>query len=215
MKKILLITIALLWPSISFGAIITFGNYNSITINDSGAASPYPSIIEVSGLSDVILTDVNVTLLGLSHTASGDINIALVGPTGESVVLMANVNDGGKFGVENAFLTFDNEASSSLPEYSSIISGIYKVSQYSSSYANAIPTPLNYFTFGTDLSIFDGTDPNGTWSLYVFDDFSEDSGSIAYGWTLSLETAQVPIPGAALLLGSGLLGLVAFARKRV
>jgi hypothetical protein len=37
--------------------------------------------------------------------------------------------------------------------------------------------------------VFDGTDPNGTWSLFVFDDGAGDAGRIAGGWSLELELA--------------------------
>jgi subtilisin-like proprotein convertase family protein len=208
MKRVIFITIILLWPSISFASVITFGNYNPITINDSGAASPYPSTIEVTDLSNI--TDVNVTLIGLTHTFPDDIYIALVGPTDASVVLMSDA--GYSYSITNVILTFDNEAPSELPNGSQIVSGTYRVSQYG--YPETLPAPAPSTSFGTDLSIFDGLDPNGTWSLFVFDDASLDSGSITLGWTLNFETAQVPIPGAALLLGSGLVGLVAVSRKR-
>ena len=39
---------------------------------------------------------------------------------------------------------------------------------------------------------FVGTDPNGTWSLYVLDDFTGLSGTIAGGWSLSL-TLGLPV----------------------
>jgi hypothetical protein len=45
------------------------------------------------------------------------------------------------------------------------------------------PAPTGAATFG---SVFDGTNPNGTWSLYVFDDAAMDSGTIAGGWELDI-----------------------------
>ena len=40
------------------------------------------------------------------------------------------------------------------------------------------------------MSTFAGTDPNGTWSLYIVDDWSSDSGSLSGGWSLGLETSD-------------------------
>ena len=43
--------------------------------------------------------------------------------------------------------------------------------------------PLN-----TLLSVFNGVNPNGTWSLYVFDDLGGDIGNFNGGWTLRITT---------------------------
>src|SRR5262249_55070841 len=39
-----------------------------------------------------------------------------------------------------------------------------------------------------------GTNPNGTWSLYVFDDAGGDMGSFAGGWEIDIITDQCPTP---------------------
>ena len=46
---------------------------------------------------------------------------------------------------------------------------------------------------GSALSVFDGTDPNGTWKLYVVDDAADDTGAITGGWSLHITTAD-PAP---------------------
>ena len=55
-------------------AATNFSNPGSITITDtpssSAPASPYPSTIDVTGLTGVV-TDIKVTLTGLSHTRTG------------------------------------------------------------------------------------------------------------------------------------------------
>jgi subtilisin-like proprotein convertase family protein len=38
-----------------------------------------------------------------------------------------------------------------------------------------------------------GSDPNGTWSLYIHDDEPGDSGSAPGGWTLTLELQAAPL----------------------
>ena len=53
------------------------------------------------------------------------------------------------------------------------------------------PTPL----YGAGLSlVFNGTNPNGTWKLYVVDDQSIDSGMITGGWALTIATSVCPSP---------------------
>jgi hypothetical protein len=55
-------------------------------------ANPYPSEINVQGLSGTI-TDVNITLNGNSHGFPDDVAVQVVspGPTGRSVLLMSDV----------------------------------------------------------------------------------------------------------------------------
>jgi uncharacterized repeat protein (TIGR01451 family) len=55
--------------------------------------------------------------------------------------------------------------------------------------------------YSTNLAVFNGFSPNGLWSLFVFDDTSGNSGSIANGWTLKLATTN-SVVGAADLVTS-------------
>ena len=48
-------------------------------------------------------------------------------------------------------------------------------------------------TYGTTLSVFDGTDPNGTWKLYVLDDTEGDAGAISSGGTLKNKAPVLPL----------------------
>src|SRR5205823_7554770 len=60
----------------------TFTNPAAITIpSGPGAASPYPSTINVSGFTGSVVK-VTVTLNNISHTFPDDVDILLVGPTG-------------------------------------------------------------------------------------------------------------------------------------
>jgi subtilisin-like proprotein convertase family protein len=177
----------------------TFSNAGTITINDATAncvsqqATPYPSTIDVSGLTGTV-TDVNVTLTGFSHTSPGDVNVLLVGPGGQSTLLMAG--NGFAFSVSGADLTFDDAAAQSLGD-GQIVSGTYKPSTgtvwTSVCSEPPFPSPAPGGPYGSpSLSVFNGTDPNGTWSLYVVDDFPADVGSISGGWSLDITAGETP-----------------------
>src|SRR5262249_47054047 len=83
--------------TITLGKLATnttvFSNTANIPIPQAGSigtASPYPSLISVSGLTGPIQR-VRVTFNGLSHTQPDDLDILLVGPGGQAVMLMSDV----------------------------------------------------------------------------------------------------------------------------
>ncbi|REJ42069.1 MAG: hypothetical protein DWQ54_11760 [Microcystis flos-aquae TF09] len=163
----------------------TFTNSTPISIPQGGPSTPYPSTINVSGLSGNI-NSLKVTLTNLSHTWPDDIDVLLVGPTGTKALLMSDV--GGSSGVNNVTLTFDPTATSSLPDSGLITSGSYKATDFETGDFFNAPAPGG--PYGTDFSVFNGINPNGTWSLYVIDDAGGDAGTIAGGWSLNIGTAS-------------------------
>lgn len=160
-----------------------FANTTAISIPDHGNASPYPSVIDVAGMSGVI-GKVVIKLNGLSHTYPDDIDILLVGPGGQNVMLMSDA--GGSFSVNNVNLTFDSAVLTSLPNSSRISSGTYRPTNYEASDFFSAPAPAG--PYGSSLSVFNQTSPNGSWKLFVVDDFTRDLGSIAGGWELTITT---------------------------
>jgi subtilisin-like proprotein convertase family protein len=188
-------------PAPAGAATTTFANTASIAIADSGAASPYPSTIDVTvGSGDVVL-DVDVALTGLSHTFADDLDILLVGPGGQSVVLLSDAGcDAGSVDVD---LTFDQSAPGLVPDSLAsstppMASGTFQPTNYDtggSPCGEAVDTfapPAPAAPFGSTLDAFNGVDPAGTWSLFVSDDSAADSGSIAGGWSLTIETGVAP-----------------------
>lgn len=165
----------------SGGTTQTFASATAISIPDLGGGSPYPSVIDVAGMSGVI-SKVVVRLNGLSHTYPDDIDILLVGPGGQNVMLMSDA--GGSRDVNSADLTFDGAASTSLPNSGQISSGTYRPTNYETSDSFSAPAPAG--PFGSSLSVFNQTSPNGSWKLFVADDFKNDRGSIAGGWELTI-----------------------------
>ncbi|HWY76164.1 MAG TPA: Calx-beta domain-containing protein, partial [Verrucomicrobiae bacterium] len=156
-----------------------FFNTNSITINDSAPATPYPATIFVSGLNGQI-NKVTVTVSNLAHTSLSDVVLLLVGPTGQSEVLMNDVAF--HLTATNLNLTFDDSAINSLPASSVPTNGTYKPTVLA--VAPNFPNPAPAGPYTSRLSDFIGANPNGTWLLYVLDDVAEDSGVITSGWGL-------------------------------
>ncbi len=166
---------------------LTWTNATSITIPDAGKASLYPSTIAVSGVSGIV-NKVTVTLFGYSHNWPDDVDVLLVGPTGQKVLLMSDCGGGNaRNGVR---LFFDSDAVSSVPDNLAIAAGTYKPTNIDTTSDN-FPSPAPGAPFGSSLAAFNGLNPNGNWSLYVQDDNAIDSGSITQGWALSLTVSNL------------------------
>jgi len=161
-----------------------FSNTGAITIPNSGSGTPYPSDISVAGLIGTI-TKVSVTLTNITHTFPDEIDVLLVSPAGQKVLLMSDAGDGGN--LVNVSLTFDDAAILLLPDSSQIVSGTFKPSNYDTT-TDVFAAPAPGSPYAATLSAFNGSSPNGTWSLYVRDDAAGDSGSIANGWRLTIVT---------------------------
>ena len=157
-------------------------NPASITIPNSGVATPYPSTIAVSGLTGTV-SKVTATLAGLNHTFPGDIDVLLVGPGGQSVVLMSDV--GGTNDAVNVTVTFDDTAP---PIGTAVVNGTFRPTNSGS--GDAFPAPAPAAPHGTVLSTFNGVNPNGTWRLFVVDDAGGDLGAYTGGWSLTITTAS-------------------------
>jgi len=171
-----------------------FSNTNFISIPEGGVSAPYPSIINVSGTSGS-LTKLTVTLTNLNHAYASDIDVLLVSPTGANSILMSDV--GGSSDLTNVTLTFDATATSSLSDFDGISSGTYRPTNFDFDFDDPdffdFPAPDG--PYNADLSVFNDTEPNGEWQLYILDDFVGDSGNVAGGWSISIETEESIING--------------------
>jgi subtilisin-like proprotein convertase family protein len=154
----------------------------SIAIPDSGAGVPYPSTIAVSGLARAV-GHVSVRLR-LTHDAPDDIDAMLVGPGGQAVMLMSDV--GGAPLSSTTTLTFNDDAAAPLPD--PIVGGTFRPTNVDDGDADVFPAPAPPGAPGGALSVFNGTNPNGIWQLYVVDDEPLDAGSIS-SWTLTIADA--------------------------
>jgi uncharacterized repeat protein (TIGR01451 family) len=180
----------------TLGGEVTVENPNALTINVLGAATPYPSTLGVSGVQNVI-GKVRVTFNKLSHSFPDDIDAMLVGPHGQRVVLMSDA--GGSAALNNRTFTFD-DAAGALPNEATISPGSYHPADYNSGTepgGDVFPAPAPVGARASSLAAFNGTDPNGTWSLFVHDDAGNDGGSLG-AWSLTINTVQPVNPVADL-----------------
>lgn len=132
-----------------------------VAIPDNGTAA---STLVVSGVARVV--DVNVTL-DITHTYASDLEAYLVSPAGTRVLLFSRV---GGWGRNFTNTTLDDEASAAISGASAPFSGAFR------------PQGL--------LSVLDGQDPNGAWTLEVSDRAAWDTGTLNR-WSLSFTSQEV------------------------
>jgi subtilisin-like proprotein convertase family protein len=186
-------------------ATSSYSNTTVITIPDSGPGSLYPSPVTVAGANNGV-TDVNLTLSGLSHTCTTDLDLLLVGPQGQKALVMSDKGDCST--VTGVNLTLDDAAATPLPEGAPLTTGTYQPgdNDWGSAEPDVMPAPApdpDVPGTGSALSVFNGTNPNGVWNLYVSDQWSGDSGQLAGGWSLQISTVDTPVAPAITAPGNG------------
>ena len=174
-------------PTPACGLSYTYSNTTPIVINDLRIpdppaephipAFPYPSTIQVPDARQI--SGVSVRLFGLNHTRPDDLDFLLVGPDGKNAVILSDVGGSSPFaGVD---LTLSDLATASLPDEDLITGGFFKPTNIGGGDVFLLaPTPAG----GADLSVFNGTSTEGSWSLYTTDDQGLDVGSLAGGWEI-------------------------------
>jgi subtilisin-like proprotein convertase family protein len=147
----------------------------------SGPATRYPATINVFG-QPTNIANVIVTLAGLSHTRSADLNILLVSPSDKRIMLMSNV--GGTNGTSGATLIF--QQFKPLPPFSSAIPS-WQTSYYSPyNYGQKTQLPgAPVGPYSINLNDLAGDNPNGLWKLYIYDDVQPGGvGQVTGSWSL-------------------------------
>jgi len=185
----------LVLPASAGGA--TFSNPTPFTMPNAGAAAPaipYQTAVNVDGLTGAV-TDVNVTIKGFSHACISDADLLLAGPGGARTLLLSDAGGYCEPDAVGVTITLDDEATTTYPCNASP-SGTFKPTNDPTTNgacaptADAFPPPAPPGPYPVALSSFDGTSPNGAWSLFVFDESGGDAGMIAGGWTLELASGS-------------------------
>ncbi len=129
-------------------------------IPDASSTGLY-SELTVDIPNSFILGDLNVKV-DITHTYLSDLTLALIAPSGESIYLS---RQNGGFGDNYEGTIFDDQADTSIRD---------GVAPFAGSYIPEEP-----------LSKFKGLDPDGDWSLVIFDSFYADIGTLI-SWEMDI-----------------------------
>jgi subtilisin-like proprotein convertase family protein len=215
----------LLWAGLARGQTatnsFTFATGQNIPVADvNGLALTY----NLSGLAGPI-GSVAVSL-NISGGDTGDLYAYLTGPNGGFSVLLnrSGVTTGNSFGYSDTGfnVTLSDAAANSIQNYQTVsysldsgsgqLLGAWQPSGLNidpqsapSLFASTSPTAL--------LSSFDGSDPNGTWTLFLEDPVAGDQ-SVLQSATTIITTVPEPATGALAALGGVVMLLLRLSQMR-
>lgn len=196
------------FPTAQTGA--SFCNNGGFNLPDGTVATPYPSLITVSTLIGTI-TKVTANVNGMNMPRPRDVDVLLVGPTSQTLLLMADTGD---ITPNNGInLTLDDAAAAPLPTGpgSNLSSGTFRPTDFLFTAGDdAFPPPAPAVfnrpapTGTSTLAVFNTTNPNGGWRLFVQDDGLGGGAHAIANWcvnfslaplasTTSLVSSQTPI----------------------
>lgn len=184
----------------------TFTNATTISIPDNPTVgSPYPSQIAVSGMVGTV-TSVSVTLNGFTAPRPSNLDFLLVGPGGQSLIILSDAG-ANLTAVGPITFTLADSGAANVPANPTNPSGAttYKPTDYDATDPNfPAPAPAgpynrpvttgtaNTATFASVYNGLSGAAVNGNWSLYAFDDAGGGgASSLAGGWTIDITTAAL------------------------
>lgn len=174
---------------------------------DPEPAIPYSSDIDVLGLTGVV-TNVSLTIHGLTHSSPADLDMLLVGPSGQTFHFWSDV--GGANPVSDVTITVADAGATPLPDSGPLVDGTTYKPFNADTTGDDFPVPAPGPPYNepasagsaTFASVFNGLTAdqvNGTWSLFITDDTDGNGGTIAGGWSLSISTA-LPVTTAGQLI---------------
>ena len=179
----------------------------------------------ISGMSGVT-TNITVNL-DITGGFSGDLYAYLLSPTGTMVVLVnrTGVSSTSNLGYSDAGfnVTFDATSANNIHFYQSLggypgdlngngqLTGTWAADSRTIDSLHSAPSAFDAAPTGNTLANYYGSNPNGTWTLFVAD-LSGNGQSTLASWTLSVVT--VPEPQTWTILGGGLATCWLLIRRR-
>lgn len=160
----------------------TYSFTGAISTGDASTGSPYPANITISGIPTSGVKVQSVTLKGLSHTWSDDVDVVLQSPTGTNVTLMSDI--GGTAILSNVTYTL-RDGAPALNAAAGNATGTYAPTNNGAADNYPAPGPGAISDAAPALSSFTGNF-NGVWKLFVVDDTGGDTGAFAGGYDITL-----------------------------
>jgi len=177
---------------------VSFTSAGGLTIPSSGTANPYPLPLVVSGLP-AGATVQSVTITNLNHTWTGDIDVAITGPSfvaGGSIqaaMLLSDLGNDANDDAINTNIVFQDGAPP-VPNTNPIPSGTYRCTN-DGAVNDVMPgSGPNLNVAIPLLTALNGPTMNGTWNLWVNDQVGGDGGSIG-SYTITFALAGASCPG--------------------
>lgn len=165
------------------------GTTGAIADNTCSASNFDIFTANVSGVGTNLGTDVfleNVTL-NITHTWAGDLQIFIQGPNG-NILELSTTNDDNIGAANYTNTVFTDAAASFITAGVAPFTGEFRPEGVSNSLGcNPIGTD-GTFTFASQ---FNGSNPNGTWQLYVADNASGDIGTLD-SWSINFAPCLAP-----------------------
>jgi subtilisin-like proprotein convertase family protein len=159
-----------------------------IGMQAQGAGQPFPAEFVVP--HNARIADISVRLYGVKHEQPSDLEVLLVAPGGQRVLLMNGA--GASYDLVDTNITFEDGAPP-LPELSAITTDPYSPASYG---PVDMPAPAPAAGAGTSLSALVGALAGGTWRLYAYDSLDEGplgkSAINQISLFLTLDTAPYP-----------------------
>jgi hypothetical protein len=143
------------------------------------------------------VTDLQVALFGITHPEADQIDVLLTGPGGEATVVMSDACGDEDFTGKLFF--FHEIAPGPLMTGECTTAHGYKPTDNEPGDPFASPAPPG--AYPANLSVFNGTRPNGEWRLFVMDDEAATAGAIEAGWLLDIEVRPDRCGGRAATIG--------------